>query len=656
MHKILIANRGEIACRVIDTARQLGYTTVAVYSEADRQARHVRLADESVCIGPPAVSASYLNQAAILEAARATGADAIHPGYGFLSENAAFAQACIDAGLTFIGPPAEAIRLMGSKRASKIAMLEAGVPCVPGYEGEDQSDDALLAAARDIGFPVMIKASAGGGGRGMRLVHSESEFTDQLHRARSEALNAFGSDELILEKAVIAPRHIEIQVFADQQGNTLYLHERDCSVQRRHQKVVEEAPSPFVTPDLRQAMGEAAVQAARACGYVGAGTVEFLVDDARNFYFLEMNTRLQVEHPVTECITGQDLVAWQLRVAEGEPLPLKQEDIPILGHAIEVRLYAEHPGQNFMPQSGPVLRWAPPSGAGIRVDHGLVEGAHVTPHYDPMLAKIIASGPDRTTAIRRLRRALAETRVHGVTTNLTYLHRLLGISEFETPGPTTAFAETWAEKLLAAPDDATLSSLHALAALCLHLQGNPTPSPAFWNSSPTSTPYELRHEDTLTELVLVPEPHTGWQARLGTSHLALGVVAHQPGTLVATVNGIKTSVHYTLADQQLWMSAMGYTGVWEDLTHQPAAGTQALAEREITAPMDGLVVHVAVEPGQPVRAGDLIAVVEAMKMEHPLRALADGTVATLHVTPGQQVRIRQVLAELTLNESEDKQA
>ena len=386
LKKILIANRGEIAVRVIRTARSLGYRTVAVYSEADAGALHVDVADEAVCIGAAPVGDSYLRSDKILQAAQLTSADDVHPGYGFLSENAGFAEACAEAGLVFIGPDAEAINLMGSKRLSKVAMIEAGVPCIPGYQDAEQSDDVLLKEAERIGFPLMIKASAGGGGRGMRLAHDASELPEQIRTARSEAESAFGSGELILERAVLQPRHIEIQVFADRHGNAVYLGERDCSIQRRHQKVVEEAPSPFVDPDLRQRMGEAAVNAAKACNYCGAGTVEFLVDEDKNFYFLEMNTRLQVEHPVTELITGQDLVAWQLKVASGEKLPLSQDEITLTGHAVEVRLYAEDPRNNFMPQTGRVEYWHYPEREGFRMDHGIQCGQLVSPHYDPMLA------------------------------------------------------------------------------------------------------------------------------------------------------------------------------------------------------------------------------------------------------------------------------
>ncbi|MDP6876477.1 MAG: biotin carboxylase N-terminal domain-containing protein, partial [Alphaproteobacteria bacterium] len=386
--KVLIANRGEIACRIMRTAHTMGYRTVAVYSEADGDAPHVGMADQAVCIGPAPVAESYLNVPAILDAAARTGADAVHPGYGFLAENGDFARACTDAGLTFIGPSAEAIDLMGNKRLSKLRMMEAEVPCVPGYSGAEQDDGVLVAEGETIGFPLMVKAASGGGGRGMRLVESADDLPGAISGARSEAENAFGSGELILEKAVIEPRHVEIQVFADGHGNCVHLGERDCSIQRRHQKVVEEAPSPAVDGDLRAAMGAAAVAAARAIDYRGAGTVEFLLGADGGFYFLEMNTRLQVEHPVTEMITGLDLVAWQLDVAAGEALPLTQDEIKFAGHAIEVRLYAEDPYADFLPQTGTVVAWRP--SAQVRVDTGIVEGQEISPFYDPMVAKVIA--------------------------------------------------------------------------------------------------------------------------------------------------------------------------------------------------------------------------------------------------------------------------
>jgi geranyl-CoA carboxylase alpha subunit len=439
--KVLVANRGEIAWRVMRTAKAMGYRTVAVYSDADRNAPHVAFADEAVRIGPPPVGESYLNIQRILDAAKLSAADAVHPGYGFLSENEGFAAACEKSGLVFIGPPPAAIASMGNKAAAKRRMIEAGVPCVPGYQGSDQSDAGLEKEARKIGLPVMVKAAAGGGGRGMRLVRSDGELPDAVRSARTEAASAFGSGELILEKAVVDARHVEIQVFADGHGNVIHLGERDCSVQRRHQKVVEEAPSPAVNEDLRARMGAAAVAAARAIGYRGAGTVEFLLASDGAFYFLEMNTRLQVEHPVTEMIAGLDLVEWQLRVARGEALPLTQEEVTLAGHAIEVRLYAEDAYAGFLPQTGRVDVWRPASGPGVRIDHGMKDGYAISSFYDPMIAKVIAHGATRDQARARLVKALLDTVVLGPTTNRHFLIRLLAHPEFAAGRATTSFLD-----------------------------------------------------------------------------------------------------------------------------------------------------------------------------------------------------------------------
>ncbi|MYF09246.1 MAG: acetyl-CoA carboxylase biotin carboxylase subunit, partial [Rhodospirillaceae bacterium] len=438
---ILVANRGEIAVRVMRTARALGHRTVAVHSEADSEAPHVRMADAAAHIGPAPAAESYLNIDNILRAAAETGADAVHPGYGFLSENADFARACETAGLAFIGPHADAIAIMGDKAEARRRMAEAGVPCVPGYDGAEQSDAALIAAAAEIGFPVMVKAAAGGGGRGMRLVAQAGALPDALAAARSEAENAFGSGSLILEKAIARPRHVEIQIIADSHGNTIHLGERDCSVQRRHQKVIEEAPCPVMTGDLREAMGAAAVEAARSIGYCGAGTVEFLLDADGSFYFLEMNTRLQVEHPVTEAITGLDLVALQIRVAEGRPLGLAQADFRPSGHAIEARLYAEDVAQDFLPAAGDIALWRPAAGPGVRIDSGVESGQAVSPFYDPMIAKFIAHGETRDIARRRLIRALAETAAFGLTTNKRFLIDCLKKDVFAKGDATTAFID-----------------------------------------------------------------------------------------------------------------------------------------------------------------------------------------------------------------------
>jgi 3-methylcrotonyl-CoA carboxylase alpha subunit len=429
--KILIANRGEIACRVIKTARSMGIATVAVYSEADANARHVRLADEAVLIGPPAARESYLLPERILDVARQTGAEAVHPGYGFLSENEGFAEACARAGIVFIGPPAAAIRAMGSKSAAKALMQEAGVPLTPGYHGDNQDPSFLAARADSIGYPVLIKASAGGGGKGMRRVDRAADFEAALASCKREARNSFGDEHVLVEKYVLRPRHIEIQVFGDTHGNCVYLFERDCSVQRRHQKVLEEAPAPGMTPERRAAMGKAAVDAAKAVGYVGAGTVEFIANQDGSFYFMEMNTRLQVEHPVTEMITGLDLVEWQLRVASGEPLPLSQEQLEIDGHAIEARIYAEDPDKGFLPSTGRLLHLSPPPESDhVRIDTGVEQGDEITPHYDPMIAKLIVWGADRRQALARMRQALAQYRIVGVSNNVDFLARLVAVPSF----------------------------------------------------------------------------------------------------------------------------------------------------------------------------------------------------------------------------------
>ncbi len=621
--KILIANRGEIACRIQRTAQALGYRTVAVYSDADAEALHVQIADEAVHIGPAAVQQSYLNIPAILEAAEKTGADAIHPGYGFLSENPGFARACQDAGLTFIGPSAEAIELMGSKRRSKLAMLEAGVPCIAGYQGSAQDDTCLQREAERIGYPLMIKASAGGGGRGMRLVHQPEALLDNLHSARSEAKNAFGSDELILEQALIEPRHVEIQVFGDRHDNLIYLGERDCSIQRRHQKVIEEAPCPVMTPELRQAMGEAALKAGRAVNYVGAGTVEFLLDRNGRFYFLEMNTRLQVEYPVTELITGLDLVAWQLQIAAGQPLPLEQAQVSLSGHAMEVRLYAEDPAQGFLPQTGEVLRWAP--AAGVRVDHGLCEGEKISPFYDPMLGKIIAHGATREEARRKLLRAVEDTLLLGVTTNQRLLADLLKHPDFIGGDFSTGFI---AEHFSEIPRQAATSDQLALAA-ALFYQHSADQHPhglAGWrNNASVPCTFRLEVDGEIHTLTAPPLP-------LSTDG--------RHATLV--LNGIRRRIAYHLEGTRLWLPGLTVTNRTQQVVAPPAdAGSGT-----VKAPMDGAIVDVRVSTGEQVTKGQLLLVLEAMKMEHPLKADRDGVVKAVQVMAGEQVRNRQVLLEI----------
>jgi geranyl-CoA carboxylase alpha subunit len=639
--KILIANRGEIACRVIHTARSLGYRTVAVYSEADSDARHVALADEAICIGPAVASQSYLSVDAILAAAQQTGADAVHPGYGFLSENSTFAQACEAAGITFIGPPVNAIHLMGSKRLSKIAMQEAGVPCIPGYEGADQSDATLISEAERIGLPLMIKASAGGGGRGMRVVTDVAEIAEQLRSARAEAKNAFGSDELILERAVMRPRHVEIQVFGDQHGNVIHLGERDCSVQRRHQKVVEEAPSPAVTPELREKMGAAAVNAAKSCQYVGAGTVEFLLAEDGSFYFLEMNTRLQVEHPVTELVTGLDLVAWQIRVARGETLPLTQDQVQLNGHAIEVRLYAEQPSQNFMPQTGPVLAWRPAEGDGVRIDHGLREGFSVGSHYDPMLAKIIAFGDSREDARRRLIRAIEDTVLFGLQDNRRFLAAILRHPVFAAGAATTAFLES---DFGDDPSMAAAQASPALYAIAAALLSNNQPASVnAWHSSDhgaqplilgvaedRQTVMLQRHDQQLTALV-------GDQKFI----LCLHSVSSRQAEL--SVNGVRRRVSLLRTAHQLWLDDHGQAHAFTELTHVPVTVAEGPGSGQIKAPMDGAVIAVRCQPGQQVHRGEVLVVMEAMKMEHSLKASVDGVVASVGVKAGDQVKGKQIL-------------
>ncbi|MFI8478997.1 acetyl/propionyl/methylcrotonyl-CoA carboxylase subunit alpha [Pseudomonas sp. NPDC078700] len=652
--KILIANRGEIACRVMRTAQALGYRTVAVFSEADAQARHVKMADEAVCIGPSPVNQSYLKIDTLIAAAKKTGADAIHPGYGFLSENADFARACEAADITFIGPSIEAIHLMGSKRLSKIAMLEAGVPCIPGYEGADQDDATLHEHAQRIGYPLMIKASAGGGGRGMRLVQAHADLAEQLNTARSEAFNAFGSSELILERALTQPRHVEIQVFGDQQGTIVYLGERDCSVQRRHQKVVEEAPCPVMTESLRQAMGQAAVKAAASVNYVGAGTVEFLLDPSGEFYFLEMNTRLQVEHPVTELVTGQDLVAWQISVAQGEPLPLKQEQIRLSGHAMEVRLYAEDPANGFLPQTGTVLRWQPAVLDGIRIDHGLVQGQPISAFYDPMLAKIIAYGATRDEARRKLARAVEDCVLLGVKANQRFLANLLRHPQFCAGNATTAFiGEHFSDdpSLTAAG----LPNQELVLAAALFYQASAVEHAhhsglSGWsNSARSDLKYVLEQAESnvsLTLNVLHAGEHPKLRINLAEQSFELHLLSADGSNCTVEIDGVRQRVPYQLEQGTLHLFGHSGASVIQDATHKAISGTEAAGNGSVKAPMDGAVVEVLVEQGAPVIKGQLLVVLEAMKMEHPLKASIDGVVSRVQVNQGEQVKSRQLLVEI----------
>ena len=657
--KVLIANRGEIALRIQRACRELGIKTVVVHSEADREAKYVRLADESVCIGPAPSRESYLNMPAIISAAEVTDSEAIHPGYGFLSENADFARACEAAGIVFIGPTVEAIHLMGSKRLSKIAMLDAGVPCIPGYEGAAQDDETLSREAEHIGYPLMIKASAGGGGRGMRLVHESSELLAQIRTARSEAQNAFGSGELILERAVIQPRHVEIQVFGDQHGNIVYLGERDCSVQRRHQKVVEEAPCPVMTPELRQAMGEAAVKAAASVNYVGAGTVEFLLDTSGEFFFLEMNTRLQVEHPVTELITGQDLVAWQIRAAEGQPLPLKQDEIRLTGHAMEVRLYAEDSAHNFLPQTGDVLRWEPALLDGIRIDHGLVEGQAVTPFYDPMLAKVIAYGATRDEARRKLARAVEDCVLLGVNGNQRFLANLLKHPEFAAGNATTAFiGEHFSDDPSLTPQAPSAAELASAAALLYQASANARAHQsglADWRnagSAPWHFVLKQGEQKYAVELQVVASgEQPQLRATVGDIQVELRLLANDGRWATLELDGIRQRRAYHLAGERLWLYGQAGNLEFIDATHEAAGGQNAASSGTVKAPMDGAIVDVLVSEGEQVSKGQLLVVLEAMKMEHPLKAGIDGVIRRVQVSQGDQVKNRQVLVEVEAAEA-----
>lgn len=649
MEKILIANRGEIAVRVIKTARCEGYRTVAVYSEADADALHVRLADEAVCIGPAPVGESYLCGDKIIDAAKRTGADGIHPGYGFLSENAGFARACADAGIVFIGPSPEAIELMGSKRLSKLAMIEAGVPCVPGYSGADQADETLAAEADKLGYPLMIKASAGGGGRGMRLVESADDLAANISTARSEAQNAFGSGELILEKAVIEPRHIEIQVFGDSHGNIVHVFERDCSIQRRHQKVVEEAPSPFMTDDLRAAMTEAAINAARACNYVGAGTVEFLVDADRTFYFLEMNTRLQVEHPVTELVTGLDLVAWQLAVAEGEPLPMQQDQITLSGHAVEVRLYAEDPADGFLPQTGVVHHWSVPARSGVRVDHGIARGNMVSANYDPMLAKIIGYGNSRAAAMRRLKSALDDTHLLGVNHNRAFLKDVVSVPAFAAGDVTTAFLDQHAETL--APHQNTAYTL-ARAALVL-FAGNSAPTATSWDSAAgTSAQFAFDCGDAPVAVSVV-QRGVDYTVTVGEQNIHFADPVFNANHCTVSEGGIRRTFAFAHDGQTVFLDGSNGHHTLRNITHDPASVSNSAADGQIKAPMDGAIVDVKVAVGDTVKKGDVLIIIEAMKMEHSMKAMMDGTIETIGAQKGDQVKSKQVLATITGREETD---
>lgn len=658
-NKVLIANRGEIACRVIKGAQSLGYATVAVYSDADAKARHVTLADEAVHIGPAPSAESYLQIEKIIAAAKQTGADAVHPGYGFLAENAGFAQACADAGITFIGPSAHAINVMGSKRISKAKMIEAGVPCIPGSDPKEAQDDAaLIAAAKGMELPVMVKASAGGGGRGMRLVFKESELESAISSARSEAEKSFGNGELIVEKAVVNARHVEIQVFGDTHGNAVHLGERDCSVQRRHQKLIEESPSPAVDEALRARMGEAAVNAAKAVDYVGAGTVEFLLAPNGEFYFLEMNTRLQVEHPVTELVTGEDLVQWQLRVAAGEPLPKTQEQISLNGWAIEVRLCTEDAAQDFLPQTGPVLQWQESQQEGLRTDHGVVSGGEISPWYDSMQAKVIAYGPTRDVARRRLLAALAETQLYGVTSNRDFLADMLAHDVFAGGDFDTGFIERYfADGFDAEPDFQQLATAAAVLylddAALLQSQAGFDSALCGWNSAQgNSNEFVLAIGEQEHTLELTPQRDQVVTISAGEQSLTLQWQHCGNGEISYVINEDRHSASYTRNGAELWLDAPNATGRQRilkvgDNTLAPPEKEAPGSDGRVVAPMDGSVVKVLVTVGDTVEKGQAVAAMEAMKMELTLTAGVAGTVESVDVEAGKTVKQRQLLVAIT---------
>ena len=658
--KILIANRGEIACRVIRTARRMGYQTVAVFSDADRASPHVALADEAVHIGASPAAESYLSVNALLVAARKTGADAVHPGYGFLSENAGFAQACLDAGLVFIGPPPAAIEAMGDKALAKRRMLAAGVPCAPGYLGEDQSDGRLTQEALKLGFPLLVKAVAGGGGRGMRLVRQASEMAQALAGARREAQSTFGNGTVMLERLIDNGRHIEIQVFADAHGNAVHLGERDCTAQRRRQKVIEEAPSPVVSPTMREAMGRDAVAAALAVGYRGAGTVEFIVDADLKHFFLEMNTRLQVEHPVTEMITGLDLVEWQLRVAAGEPLPVRQSDITLAGHAIEARLYAEDPYNGFAPQTGPVLWWRPQAAVqgGARVDDGIVEGVVVSPFYDPMVAKVLVHGKDRNEAIRLLRAALVNAPLLGLRNNGRFLSDLVDHAAFRNATMTTALIDQWqelGEPLLTrpAPEDATW----CLAATVLALRGG-----AGWRPNSVAA-YDVPLScDGIVRVMRVSPDHLGRVAvtvdgkNCAITMPALGGLMESgewhKGEVRFEIDDVLRKAVMAITPSGLHMACNGTSFEFNEVSAYPDR-QQVHDARRACAPVAGKVTQVLATSGAVVAEAQPLVCVEAMKMEMWVAAQAPGTVKAVHARVGDQVESGALLVEIEIDNTKE---
>ncbi len=650
--KILIANRGEIACRVIRSAKKLGIRTVAVYSDADSNALHVQLADEAVHIGGSAPAESYLLMDKIIGAAKQTGSEAIHPGYGFLSENSTFCQRCATNNVVFIGPPVNAIETMGSKSAAKQMMENADVPLLPGYHGANQEPTLLKNAAQEIGYPVLLKAVSGGGGKGMRQVHRADDFDEALNAARREALSGFGDDDMLVEKYLEQPRHVEVQVFCDSHGNGVYLFERDCSVQRRHQKIIEEAPAPNLPDETRQQMGEAALRAARAVDYVGAGTVEFLLDSTGHFYFMEMNTRLQVEHPVTEMITGQDLVEWQLKVASGEPLPLAQSDLTITGHAFEARIYAEDPDNEFLPAAGK-LTWLqqPTESAHVRIDTGVVQGDEVGVFYDPMIAKLIVWDENRARALQRLAQALAAYRIVGVTSNIDFLHRLATHHAFIAEELSTDFI-TKNETTLFENRPVPIEFLIPLAGLYLTLrcqgQQTHTSDPAFFKTSPWHARDNWRvnaaavHTNTVVvgeaEYVVYTEASGPHLFNLRFENTSCAVSGSLEGNdLIAIINGHRQTA--VVVEGANAISLFTDNGTFE-FTSKPAELGEEVAFDNgsgFKAPMNGTIVDILVAKGETVSAGDTLVIMEAMKMEHAIKAPVDGSISEIFYGKGDLV-------------------
>eukprot|EP00063_Salmo_salar_P097413 XP_014072248.1 PREDICTED: methylcrotonoyl-CoA carboxylase subunit alpha, mitochondrial-like [Salmo salar] len=664
IEKVLIANRGEIACRVMRTAKKMGVRSVAVYSDADRHSMHVAMADEAYNIGPAASQQSYLSMEKVLEVAKRSGSHAVHPGYGFLSENTEFSEACKQEGIIFIGPPSSAIRDMGIKSTSKYIMSAAGVPIIEGYHGEDQSDEKLQAEAVRIGYPVMIKAVRGGGGKGMRIAHTTEDFHDQLESARREARKSFNDDVMLVEKFVEDPRHVEVQVFGDQHGNAVYLFERDCSVQRRHQKIIEEAPGPGISEEVRRKLGEAAVRAAKAVNYVGAGTVEFIMDAQHNFFFMEMNTRLQVEHPVTEMITGTDLVEWQLRVAAGERLPLLQEEIELMGHSFEARIYAEDPNNDFLPGAGPLLHLSTPlADECTRIETGVREGDEVSAHYDPMIAKLVVWGEDRSAALRKLRYCLRQYNIVGLNTNIDFLLSLSGHPEFEAGNVTTSFIPQHYEQLFPKPSSPSRATL-CQAALGLLLRERASTRTFRDQSDDPFSPFAssngrrvnilysrnmtLQLGETKVELTVTYNPDGTYSMEIGGEVFQVSGEVETEGQtsfLHCSVNGVKSRPKLVILDNAVHLFSMEGSAEVSVPVPKFLAGVSTGAQRGAVAPMTGTIEKVLVKAGDTVQMGDSLMVMNAMKMEHTIRAPKAGVIKKVFFKEGSQANRHAALVE-----------